>query len=200
MSLKNIAFNQGTLTLEDFTARNNFKIMEDINSITHKIDESSGEYIIHNSDNNNILSVNKNGTLTNTSYIKSHIDNTVSPISSLLNVHTQKLDNIGTYNLITGATTNSNIRTIETIPIANNKIGMIEGYLMSSGCYIKFSTHVKNLAGTVSILSYNLDYENCSNNEEISFVNSSTNILIRFSNTTGTNNYNFKYITDFINL
>ena len=68
---------------------------------------------------------NNNGTLTNTSYIKSHIDNTVSPISSLLNVHTQKLDNIGTYNLITGATTNSNIRTIETIPIANNKIGIL---------------------------------------------------------------------------
>jgi hypothetical protein len=165
----------------------------------HTVDPSTGEYIIKDAGNNKILSVNQNGTLTNSSYVKSHIDNLVNPISQSVSAHNVKLDNIGNYSTVSGTTTNNSTTTIETIPISLNTSGIIDGRIVSSGCFIKFFVHVLN-NGTVSILSYNLDYNNSQNNENVTFQVSGSNLLIRFSNNSGTNNYRCKYTTDFINI
>lgn len=92
MSIKNLPYNQNKLILENFEAHNAFTIKENINAITHQVDESTGEYVIKNANNNKVLSVNLDGTLTQPSYIKSHISSVVAPVSSQVGIHQTKLN------------------------------------------------------------------------------------------------------------
>ena len=200
MALRNIFSNQQKLTLQDFEAHNSFTITENINSITHKIDENTGEYVIKNALNNNILSVNLDGTLSNDSYVKAHISNVLNPLTSQVEVHQETLDALGVPNVISGVTTSNTQVTIETIAISNNTVGEIDGFLLSSGCLIKFNLHITNNAGTVSILSYNLEYNNAQNAENLEFVVVGTSLLIKFTNDTGNNNYFGKYSKVFVSI
>lgn len=127
MSLRNLPYSKNSLTLESFVANNSFTIKENINSIIHKVDETTGEYIIKNASDNNILSVDKNGNLTNTSYIKSHIANQIAPISSQVGVHQSNLDDHE--NRIN--TLETSVPTTENLTDLQNRVSELENYVVN---------------------------------------------------------------------
>ena len=96
MSLKNLPYQNNTLTLQDFVSKGQLTIQEDVQVIKHQVHPITGEYTITDINNNNVLSVSSDGTLTNDSYIKTHIANQVNPVSSSL---TQQTINLTTYDL-----------------------------------------------------------------------------------------------------
>ena len=51
MALRNI-MNRNALQMENFDAHNQIRIVENADTITHQIDELTGEYTIKNSANN----------------------------------------------------------------------------------------------------------------------------------------------------
>ena len=55
MSIKNLPYNQNKLILENFEAHNAFTIKENINTITHQVDQETGEYVIKNANNPDII-------------------------------------------------------------------------------------------------------------------------------------------------
>lgn len=92
MSIRNLPFQHNNLILENFEAHNSITIKEDINSVSHYVDANTGEYVIKNAGNNKILSVNMDGTLTQPSYIKTHITNAVAPVASQVGVHQSRIN------------------------------------------------------------------------------------------------------------
>lgn len=202
MSIKNIAFNQNarSLILENFEAHNSFVIKENVNSIIHSVNEQTGEYTIKNSNGDRLLAVSMDGTLTNQSAIKDHINNAVAPLTSQVANHQENLDSLSIPTNFSGTTTNDTEITIATVSITNNTMGMIDGCIYSSGCVIKFNVHIQNVSSTISILSYNKDYFNSQNSESVDFAVSGSNLLIKFTNDTGPNNYSGNYYTNFISI
>lgn len=92
MSIKNVAISQNRAVFQDFEAHNSFTIKENVNTIVHQVDENTGEYVIKNANNNKILSVNLDGTLTQPSFIKSHISNSILPVSQQVAIHQGKIN------------------------------------------------------------------------------------------------------------
>lgn len=146
MSLKNLPYQQNKLILQDFVANNNFTIQEGINTIVHQVDPLTGEYKITDINNNNVLSVSLDGTLSNDSYIKSHIVDQVNPISNALTAQTVNLSNARDditalqvlteqqVGLITGLTTSlstmqSVVPTDQNFTNLTNQVNAIQTYM-----------------------------------------------------------------------
>ena len=150
MSLKNVPFNQNKLILQDFEAHNAFTIKENVNTITHQVDEITGEYIIKNSNNNKILSVNLDGSLTQPSSIKSHISNSILPISQQVSVHQGKLnEHENRLSVVENNVGTNDLTSLE------NRVEVLENYI------IKLKTFMNNFKAGLS------NYGNCNFNDVI---------------------------------
>ena len=91
MALRNI-MNRNAMQCENFDAHNQLRIVENADTITHQINELTGEYTIKNSANHVILSTDTSGNLTNNSKIKQHVADNVLPLSRTIATHTTTLN------------------------------------------------------------------------------------------------------------
>jgi hypothetical protein len=87
-----------------------------------------------------------------------------------------------------------------SIGIENNKIGFIQGKVYFDNGFIEFVVFCKNVSGTVSIISWNLDHNYINSNKSLEFQVSTTNIVIKLTGLTSNIKFRLAYDRDFMNL
>lgn len=168
----------------------------------------NGSYIIKKNDNTHLINFKSDNSLDNCG-LKTHINNSISPLQAGITTHQITLDDHETrlssveapsdIVVVNGTSTNNNFNQVSSVAVSNNTFGVIEGFIYSIDCFIKFKVHLKNISNVLTI-NYNDIESNNINDENISFSVSGSNVNINFKNKTGTNKYVLKYSKNIISI
>jgi hypothetical protein len=216
-SFKSILGNLRSINLEKLHVKNELQFSEDNYTVRHILDPATGKYEVFNGSGVKYLSMNHDGTQ-NASVLKNYTDavnNTVISHASLINNHASTLadhddllvahddrllavegglDPMTYVNAVTFGTT----YTLATVPIASNKRGFLSGKVYFQNGFIEFLVYCRNISGTVSIHSWNLDYYYIDNSTSMQFDVSTTNIVIKLTGLSSVISARLAYDTDFM--
>jgi hypothetical protein len=191
-------------------------LKEDSYEVKHELNPSTGHYTVKNKLGNKIMEFDNN-LLLKPSALHSHIQQKEMALSDRINAHNTRITNaedaIDGHTdrltaiesqfdplIIINGTTSGSSHDCTSVFLESNKRGFIKGKIYFETGYIEFDVYCKNVGGTVSIQSWNLEFNYITDNKTLQFEVRSTRVYVTLVNLSSSIPFRLSYDTDFVSI